>query len=643
MRHLRDLEPVESLGHIGDSAEMLRPRDLSTFGIHNETGERVLPEKEQTPQAQPEAIDFAAESEVEPPATENQQLNAELRTLGKVATEEIDRMEQAGTRLTLLEQIRHHAETMVYQRADREIRLQAEIEALRRTEAAQLERIKEAEAEAQTRQRAAEEALELAKEAARRLAEEEEQRIEHLVAIHRKAEASSQERAEKERLLNSQLLAFGEAAAEQVKRINRMEADLREAAKKSLQIDEDVRQKSEHEAIRLIETAAGRRSPDEQFRSAEVQAEAKVREEQQTMGQFEFIRVAAEKKPQQRSEVRPDVEIEAPGKSEIKQSQRFEEAETHLHQVRSAGRQAGVVGEIGTEENQQQTQAVADHYDDTQRLVNKFPIPTSNAETPAAWWVSQFSNHADPGAEEQVHLASNDEFQSPVSDALKPTPQTSSKDAAKPLEPVRSKGSTELTSPEMSIISSLAERIRTGEQAERAGALSQVAQLDPDEAFSLITSLFDDRSAEVRNAAARALYDLKPNRTDTFTRALREASPEHRGEITKALVGSGLAAEAIDNLVSENQEETYDAFSMLCLMAKAGEFQSILHTIEMHPSSAVKLSVIKLLTFCNLPEIIPAFRNLAVRGSLPIEIRSALLASIYELKTKARENSPSAA
>jgi hypothetical protein len=179
---------------------------------------------------------------------------------------------------------------------------------------------------------------------------------------------------------------------------------------------------------------------------------------------------------------------------------------------------------------------------------------------------------------------------------------------------------------------------------ERAEALRQVAQSSEDDAaFSLITSLFDDSSAEVRNAAARALYDLRPNRTDTFTCALREATPERRRQITKALVGSGLAAEAIDDLAGESQEKTYDAFSMLCLIAKAGEFQSILHTIEMHPNTSVKLSVIKLLTFCNLPEIIPAFRNLAVRGSLPTEIRSALLASIYELKTKAREDSPSAA
>lgn len=589
MRHLRDREPGESLGHIGDSAEMLRPRDLSAFGIDNEIAERVLSREEETPLAQPEAPDFAPESELEQPAAKKQELGAEIKTLSKLATEQIDRMEQASTRLTLLEQIRLHAETMVYQRADREIRLRAEIDALRRTEAAQLKRIEEAEAEAQTRQRAAAVALKLAEEAARRLTEEEEQRIEHLETIRRRAEASSHERAEKERLLNSQLLAFGEAAAEQLKRIERAEAELRGAAKKALQFDEDARQKSEQDASQLTETAAPRQTAAERFHSAEAQAGEKVHEEGHTIAPLELIR------------------------------------------------------EIGNEENQQRSKVVTDRNDDTQPLTSNFPVSTSNAGKTDAWWVSQLSNQGDPSAEEEIQFASNEELASSVVDPLKTSEQTSTEDSARPLEPVRSKGNIELTSRETSIVSSLAERIRTGDPAERADALRQVAQVNADDAFSLITSLFDDNSAEVRNAAARALYELKPNRADTFTRALREASPEGRRQITKALVGSGLAAEAIDNLGSESQEKTYDAFSMLCLMVKAGEFQSILHTIEMHPNTKVKLSVIKLLTFCNLPEIIPAFRNLAVRGSLPTEIRSALLASIYELKTKPRENSPSAA
>jgi hypothetical protein len=78
-------------------------------------------------------------------------------------------------------------------------------------------------------------------------------------------------------------------------------------------------------------------------------------------------------------------------------------------------------------------------------------------------------------------------------------------------------------------------------------------------------------------------------------------------------------------------------------MAKAGEVQTLLHTIEKHSTNAVRLSVIKLLTFSNRPDIIPALRSLAVRGALPIEVRSALMESIYEISSNARERALTAA
>jgi HEAT repeat protein len=196
---------------------------------------------------------------------------------------------------------------------------------------------------------------------------------------------------------------------------------------------------------------------------------------------------------------------------------------------------------------------------------------------------------------------------------------------------------------EPSIASALAEHLKTGDPAARALALQQLAHLDDDDAFGLITSLFDDSSADVRNSAARALYEFRPDRAASFTRALREASPERRRNIAAALAGSGLAAEAINSLAGEGREKTYDAFSVLFLMAKAGEVQPLLQTIERHPNLAVRLSVIKLLTFSNQPDIVAAFRSLAVRGSLPSEVRSALMESIHQISSHARENARSAA
>jgi hypothetical protein len=192
-------------------------------------------------------------------------------------------------------------------------------------------------------------------------------------------------------------------------------------------------------------------------------------------------------------------------------------------------------------------------------------------------------------------------------------------------------------------ISAWIEELKSGDPAKRAAALQELAQVDENEAFRLITALFDDSSADVRNAAAIALHEFQPDRAASFTRALREGSAERRRNIAAAINGSGLAAQAIDSLEGKGREKTYDAFSILFLMAKAGEVQMLLQTIEKHPDIAVRLSVIRLLTFCNQPDIVQAFRSLAVRGSLPTEVRSALMEAIYQISNNNRENSRSAA
>jgi hypothetical protein len=53
---------------------------------------------------------------------------------------------------------------------------------------------------------------------------------------------------------------------------------------------------------------------------------------------------------------------------------------------------------------------------------------------------------------------------------------------------------------------------------------------------------------------------------------------------------------------------------------------------------AIQLSVIKLLTFSNQPDIVAKFRSLAVKGALPTEVRSAVMESIYQISSNARQN-----
>jgi len=132
---------------------------------------------------------------------------------------------------------------------------------------------------------------------------------------------------------------------------------------------------------------------------------------------------------------------------------------------------------------------------------------------------------------------------------------------------------------------------------KRAAAVAELARSNSTDAFDLIAKCFDDHSPQVRNAAARALRKLEPNRTvDLFNRALEEGSEERRRNIGAAIADSGLAAEAIDNLVGDSREDTYNALLILFAMAKTGEVQPLVQAIENHENVEVCRAVIKLLT-----------------------------------------------
>jgi len=179
--------------------------------------------------------------------------------------------------------------------------------------------------------------------------------------------------------------------------------------------------------------------------------------------------------------------------------------------------------------------------------------------------------------------------------------------------------------------------------AERAAAVLELARFGGEDALRHINTAFDDQSVEVRSNAARALFNSQDDRAAAFTRALREATPARRRKIGAAIASSGLAQEAIRNLTGESRDKTYDAFSLLFLMSKAGEVQPLMRAIEDHPNMEVRLAVVKLVALSGQPDILPAFRRMAVRGSLPPEVRSAVMEAIYQITSQTPADAPSMA
>src|ERR1700741_457656 len=150
--------------------------------------------------------------------------------------------------------------------------------------------------------------------------------------------------------------------------------------------------------------------------------------------------------------------------------------------------------------------------------------------------------------------------------------------------------------------------------------------------FDRIAELLDDPSAAVREQAVRELYEFDPDRAATLVNdALRDGSPDERRRIGSALADSGLLYEAINDLMAENHEHCYSAFSLLFLVAKAGVVEPLSNVIEKHPSLDLSLAVIRLLASSGESEVTPTLERLAANLSLPPELRSAAAESITQI------------
>jgi HEAT repeat protein len=190
---------------------------------------------------------------------------------------------------------------------------------------------------------------------------------------------------------------------------------------------------------------------------------------------------------------------------------------------------------------------------------------------------------------------------------------------------------------EQEVLRQAAAELAHNKATAAAATLSDLARLGPGDSLDLITRALDDPSPEVRTAAVRTLYDLNADlAASCLNNSLREGSHEQRRSLGAALTSSGLVKEAIHSLLGPHREKTYSALSLLFLVAKAGEIEPLMQIIEDHPSTELRLALIKQLGLSGEPKVLPAFYQLAQRGSLPPEIRSAIREAIFQFSNQSR-------
>jgi TubC N-terminal docking domain/HEAT repeats len=542
------------------------------------------------------------------------------------AAREAHEAELAALRKTEDEQARRRAEEE-RRYLEAEARKKAQEDELRRRGEARFravaEEIERVKAREEARLKAAEDAQRLASDAARRRAEED---------ARRKAEAEARNRAEAEARLRAEIETQMRAEADARRKV---EEETRRRAEEEARrrAEEEAQRLAAENARRLAEQEAQRLAAEEARRQAEEAARLVAQEEARRQAEAEALRRAEEEvRLRAEAEARQRVELEERIRAEVKAKIRAEEvareeaeeARRHAEHERIVTEQAAraaarpeSVSEIelaeidelpspdaafqGVDQESKVTE-IAEWFDAS--LENRGQIPSVDTPTPLTLPEDQFGTMQEDAGGEFAPVSLPESH---------PAPEA------------------------VTVSSGILQQLTSEKPAERAAAVSDLPGVGGEDAFNHICAAFDDQSPEVRSTAARAMFEFQEDRAAAFTRALREASPERRRKIGTAIASSGLANEAIRNLTGESRDKTYDAFSLLFLMSKAGEIQPLIRAIEEHPNIEVRLAVVKLLALSGQSDILPAFRRMAVRGSLPPEVRSAVMEAIYQINNQSPE------
>jgi HEAT repeat protein len=165
----------------------------------------------------------------------------------------------------------------------------------------------------------------------------------------------------------------------------------------------------------------------------------------------------------------------------------------------------------------------------------------------------------------------------------------------------------------------------------RSAAVTSLGEIEHESVFGPVLTAFADEAREVRAAAARSLSRMSFDRSEGYVRLIETADQQTLSRVAIACTKAGMVKQAVDRMISEDRRLAYEAFSLLSLLAKAGETEPLLEAINEHPEMNVRLALVRLLGSTGQPEVATQLRHLAVREGMPEKVRSALMEVVYKI------------
>lgn len=173
--------------------------------------------------------------------------------------------------------------------------------------------------------------------------------------------------------------------------------------------------------------------------------------------------------------------------------------------------------------------------------------------------------------------------------------------------------------------------VNDSDPSVRAAAVASLGSIDHESVFAPVLLALADEARIVQAAAARTMTGLHFDRADAYVRVMETANPEMLQNVARACIKTGIAAQAVDRLASEDRHQAYEAFSLFSLLARANEPAPILDIIENHQDEEARLCAVRVLNMAGQSSLAPKLRDIVAQEGMSENVRTAVLEVLYKL------------
>jgi hypothetical protein len=148
--------------------------------------------------------------------------------------------------------------------------------------------------------------------------------------------------------------------------------------------------------------------------------------------------------------------------------------------------------------------------------------------------------------------------------------------------------------------------------------------------FAPLLIAVSDDFPNVKQAAIQAFTSLSLNMADNYARLIESGDEELMKKVARACLVTGLVHKAFVQLSGNNQEQAYEGYALLSLLAKSGETKPLLDAITKHPNMSVRIVAIKIMNEAQKPEAKEQLAELAHVDNLPSFVRTSLMQAVNQ-------------